>query len=351
MSIIIVPGWPCLLWNFRLLVFRELLWSGSTSSYHCLWSFNSLQRYRSLVLSCWVGEKYSISSIVFSLLLQVLLPFLKSKLDQFHRSYSHLQVQNGESGRELPVCTFSNLNLCNNNRIQVIERIRFLLLRAFLRLYPCVAASFTGVNLIYQLLFAFELTPFFNLTHRFLNIEIRRMTMQDLVSTLLNLTRSNFLLPSAGSIRKKSFCIIISFFIFLPVIVLPLAIFRFIHWILQMGHSHIRLCHQVYWLVYFISLSPRLCLNRLVRLRESQDRLGAVESLPIPPPPPLPKSFSGTVDNRCPLCSGEITNAACAPSGFVFCYLCLFRHVSTSPFCPITRAPCSTDNIRRLFDE
>lgn len=350
-SITIVPGRLVLTMNFRRFLFRKLLWSGSTPSYHRLWSFNSLQWYWSLVVTCWVGEKSFISSLLFHrLLLQVLLPYLKSKLDQFHRSHYHLlQVQNSELARELPVCVFSILSTMITESRSLSGFVFFFYEHFCVSILLWLHLSLASISYTSYCLRLNSLPSliWFIVFSRSRYDEWPCKTWYELYQTL---TWRDLILSNAGPVRKESFCNITTIFTFLPIIVFPLAVLRFIYWVFQMGHSHICLCHQVYWLVYF-SLSPHLCLNRLARLRESKDRLGAVESLPIPPPPPLPQSFSGTVDNRCPLCSGQITNAACAPSGFVFCYLCLFRHVSRSPFCPITRAPCSTDHIRRLYDE
>jgi peroxin-12 len=39
-----------------------------------------------------------------------------------------------------------------------------------------------------------------------------------------------------------------------------------------------------------------------------------------------------------------------AVSGYVFCYPCLFRHVSGAHCCPVTRTPASLDHIRKLYD-
>ncbi len=36
-------------------------------------------------------------------------------------------------------------------------------------------------------------------------------------------------------------------------------------------------------------------------------------------------------------------------SGYVFCYPCIFRHVSEHGRCPVTLVSATVDNVRRLY--
>ena len=86
-----------------------------------------------------------------------------------------------------------------------------------------------------------------------------------------------------------------------------------------------------------------------------EQRLGSQKNTVVPPPPPLlgphpdgialPKNAE-----TCPLCRRTRTNPAMAvPSGYVFCYPCIFDHVSHYGCCPVTRLPAHIDQIRRLY--
>ena len=83
--------------------------------------------------------------------------------------------------------------------------------------------------------------------------------------------------------------------------------------------------------------------------------LGGRKPLPPPPPPPAPPPARGGVPlpadpSLCPLCATPTTNPAMAvPSGYVFCYPCLYGHVSTHGACPVTRLPCGVEGVRRLY--
>ncbi|KAI9348569.1 Pex12 amino terminal region-domain-containing protein [Obelidium mucronatum] len=78
---------------------------------------------------------------------------------------------------------------------------------------------------------------------------------------------------------------------------------------------------------------------------------------PIPDPPdsvephiegiPIPKDPS-----HCPLCVSEIKNPAMLPSGYVFCYPCIYKHVEKYGECPVSKLSFSVGRgscVRRLY--
>jgi hypothetical protein len=52
----------------------------------------------------------------------------------------------------------------------------------------------------------------------------------------------------------------------------------------------------------------------------------------------------------CPLCKRLRTNPAISPSGYVFCYPCLYAYVSDVGKCPITSIDCTIDDIRKIYE-
>ena len=87
----------------------------------------------------------------------------------------------------------------------------------------------------------------------------------------------------------------------------------------------------------------------------AEQKLALQKNLAVPPPPPLLGPHPDGValprnPETCPLCRQKRTNPAMAvPSGYVFCYPCLFAHASRYGCCPVTRQPTNVDQIRRLF--
>jgi peroxin-12 len=76
------------------------------------------------------------------------------------------------------------------------------------------------------------------------------------------------------------------------------------------------------------------------------------------PPPKLAsklennKAYKQMQDkNLCPLCIKKRTNeCVLSVSGFVFCYVCIFKFVREHQRCPLTNYPCTIKNIIRIYD-
>lgn len=77
----------------------------------------------------------------------------------------------------------------------------------------------------------------------------------------------------------------------------------------------------------------------------------------VPPPQPLQPAAgvdreSATASGKCPLCQKERVSAtACRTSGYVFCYLCIVQHVQENEKCPVTLAPTNVNDLVRVYDE
>ncbi|KAL0487471.1 peroxin [Acrasis kona] len=79
----------------------------------------------------------------------------------------------------------------------------------------------------------------------------------------------------------------------------------------------------------------------------------------IPPPPKAPKQGSnpGSIElpldvEQCPLCRNPRVNPTLlSVSGYVFCYSCIHEHVSKYHTCPRTSLPVTLDHLRRIFEQ
>lgn len=76
---------------------------------------------------------------------------------------------------------------------------------------------------------------------------------------------------------------------------------------------------------------------------------------PILPPPAMLKPhpqgvpFDPTQYGQCPLCKNTIANATAIPSGYVFCYKCIFGHVEESKQCPVTLVSTQIWQLRKVM--
>lgn len=75
---------------------------------------------------------------------------------------------------------------------------------------------------------------------------------------------------------------------------------------------------------------------------------------PIPPPRmlmphPRGKQVDPTNFGECPICRGPVQNATAAPSGYVFCYRCIYTHVEKSANCPVTLLPVQIWQLRKVM--
>ncbi|KAJ3232085.1 ubiquitin-protein ligase peroxin 12 [Chytriomyces hyalinus] len=77
---------------------------------------------------------------------------------------------------------------------------------------------------------------------------------------------------------------------------------------------------------------------------------------PIPPPPesmmPSPDGIPLPSDpSLCPLCVSEVKNPALLPSGYVYCYTCIYKHVEKHNECPVSklRVVGGGASVRKLY--
>ena len=68
----------------------------------------------------------------------------------------------------------------------------------------------------------------------------------------------------------------------------------------------------------------------------------------IPDPPEVSPEVSRV---KCPLCRGPRTNDCVLPvSGYVFCYVCIVKHLRAEGRCPVTKFPAKEEQLIRIYD-
>jgi len=196
--------------------------------------------------------------------------------------------------------------------------------RLFVKIYPWFHACYEGLSFYYQLRYLFEFSSHFSPWLHLLGQKIVRLSMEDLMKQgsmkLPNLPQGAgfwekiwFNISRISSIIGRS----LQFFV-----VLVIFLFRFFEW--------------------WYSPSNRMRTN--------------IRRLPIPPPPPPTKRANEGLElpadkTLCPICLRARETPACSPSGFVFCYRCIFNHIQNNGKCPVTLLPCQIGQIRKIFDD
>ncbi|XP_074643302.1 peroxisome assembly protein 12-like isoform X2 [Tubulanus polymorphus] len=82
------------------------------------------------------------------------------------------------------------------------------------------------------------------------------------------------------------------------------------------------------------------------------DKVHNIAALPIPPAPNKDEYLKDIPNTNCPLCHRTRTNdTALTVSGYVFCYPCIYKYVSSHHRCPVTNYPATAKSLIRLYKD
>ncbi|KAJ1906558.1 ubiquitin-protein ligase peroxin 12 [Coemansia sp. IMI 209127] len=264
-----------------------------------------------------------------SLVFLVGLPLAKSRLDQYYEA-----VSGGEAARLLgpefsqEALGASNDSVAGGTASSGLRRrlvaVKDILKGYFKRYYPHANFVYHMATVVYYIAYMFDRTDYNSPWLRVLGLRVRRLSAADYrAMETRGAPKSSLVAPSNGSVLRFTRNLVARMLSggldFLKVL-LPLSIFfyRFLEW----------------W--YRSDFHKR------------------IQKDPVPPPPmplkPHPDGIAVPEDQSiCPLCEKQRTNPAMAPSGYVFCYPCIHKHVSESGTCPITLVKAGFSGIRKLY--
>ncbi|XP_074643301.1 peroxisome assembly protein 12-like isoform X1 [Tubulanus polymorphus] len=84
----------------------------------------------------------------------------------------------------------------------------------------------------------------------------------------------------------------------------------------------------------------------------NSDKVHNIAALPIPPAPNKDEYLKDIPNTNCPLCHRTRTNdTALTVSGYVFCYPCIYKYVSSHHRCPVTNYPATAKSLIRLYKD
>ncbi|KAJ2723548.1 ubiquitin-protein ligase peroxin 12 [Coemansia sp. Benny D115] len=253
-----------------------------------------------------------------SLIVLVVVPVLKSRLDQWYE-----RISGGEAARLLGSAFRQQEEQGQGQEQRQGQPVEAWARRWMRKVYPL--ATFAGhmAQALYQLAYMFDRTSYSSPWLHLLGLRLRRLSAADYRAMDARPATTGLGAPSNGSWLRATRNLVARLLgggLGMLRVALPLAIFfyRFLEW----------------W--YRSDLHKR------------------VEQQPLPPPPspikphadgvPLPEDQS-----LCPLCLKQRTNPAMAASGYVFCYPCIHRHVDAEGTCPVTLIKTTPADIRKLY--
>ncbi|KAJ2853769.1 ubiquitin-protein ligase peroxin 12 [Coemansia erecta] len=264
-----------------------------------------------------------------SLVFLVGLPLAKSRLDQYYET-----VSGGEAARLLgPEFSQEALGASNDpvaggtascGLRRRLVAVKDILKGYFKRYYPHANFVYHMATALYYIAYMFDRTDYNSPWLHVLGLKVRRLSAADYrAMETRGAPESSLVAPSNGSVLRFTRNLVARMLSggldFLKVL-LPLSIFfyRFLEW----------------W--YRSDFHKR------------------IQKDPAPPPPmplkPHPDGIAVPEDQSiCPLCKKQRTNPAMAPSGYVFCYPCIHKHVSESGACPVTLGKAGFSGIRKLY--
>ncbi|KAL4108499.1 hypothetical protein PRIC1_000214 [Phytophthora ramorum] len=261
-----------------------------------------------------------------TMLFAVVLPYLKAKLDAYHKETAEQLSRTSTGAGEQRMGNFLH-------QLRGFAYLRTLK-KGLVATYPFAHFAYEGSFFLYQWLYLFGDTPYFSPFLRCMKTVLVRVTADDESAFRQNET----------SYREKL--------------------------MERLGGPGLfdrirRLALRTMWATLdhsYVLLMLGIAGYKFVEWMYSEEGVAAKlrftgTDAPIPPPP-LPPQFSGhaltlaTMDSSlCPLCKQQRINPAMAPSGYVFCYPCIYRHVEQHGECPITQMKCEPTSIVKIYDD
>ncbi|KAG1351442.1 hypothetical protein G6F62_002976 [Rhizopus arrhizus] len=311
-----------------LLIERHYLkeWSGSFAE-----NFYGLKRISSASVTNFASPinsktpSLSTKDINKSLLVLVGLPYIKCKLDLFYQQVA--SPSNSILGDDDEQHEIENEELEDNNT-KPSRKLAIRLKRLFKKVYPIINFIYHVSNLGYNIAYMFEKTRYYTPWLHLIGIEVKRMDMNDYRAYYEKTAK-----PVTQSISLKSplktMSAIVSKVIEYLKVLLPMSIFffKFLEW----------------W--YSSEFS-----------RSNTFSQGENDENTVPPPEKIKPHPNGTTvpnkPNTCPLClNNPINNPTAMPSGYVFCYTCVYHYLQENGRCPVTWIRVSKDpkNLTKLY--
>ncbi|KAJ2808082.1 ubiquitin-protein ligase peroxin 12 [Coemansia helicoidea] len=264
-----------------------------------------------------------------SLAFLVGLPLAKSRLDQLYDRLSGGEAArllgDAFAARDRPAEEAAEAGPAAGLR-QRLASVRAVATRLFIRYYAHANFAYHAATLLYYVAYMFDRTDYNSPWLHILGLQVRRLSAADYrAMDARGPTTSSLAAPPNGTALRATRNLVARLLaggLDALKALLPLSIFfyRFLEW----------------WY--------------------RSDFHRKIQQAPVPPPPmpprPHPDGLAVPEDQSlCPICEKPRTNPAMAPSGYVFCYPCIHRHVAGAGTCPVMLARTRPADIRKLYTD
>ncbi|KAI8822974.1 Pex12 amino terminal region-domain-containing protein [Fimicolochytrium jonesii] len=256
-----------------------------------------------------------------SLFMLVGLPYIKTRLDEAYEKVS------GGAGSRIFGDVFAEDGFEAVARDEPWKaRWEKRIKRAFRTGYPFANAGYQMLIFVYQIGYMYGKTDYYSPWLHLCGLQVRRLSMKDYRDQeerdRLAREQTNAMLSRSSkvSMMRHMLAMFLTRGLDLLKYALPMSIFffKFLEW----------------WY--------------------SSEYHKQVGKKPIPPPPekvePNPKGLPLPDDPTiCPICSQPRTNPTMVPSGYVYCYPCIFRWIEEKQECPVTLMPTNIEQLRKIY--
>ncbi|KAI0224973.1 ubiquitin-protein ligase peroxin 12 [Massospora cicadina] len=309
-------------------------------------SFYGLRRLRkampasnrsSFKLDPYRGNSLARSDLRNSLLTLVAVPYVKAKLDDLYEG-----LTGGAAARLLGADMFEEeeeLSFREEGGAPYVSRLKAAasvfgkkLTRAgralFVNLYPHLHLAYHLVPLGFHIAYLFERTDFHNPTNFIAGLTMRRMSADDYKAHRARKVMERGVAANAAANMRRG------------------GRFAYFGWlVLRYGLDGLK-----------VALPMAVFLLKFLEwwYGSENQRSAGMYLGPLPDPPtPIKPDASGVPlpqdPQRCPLCARIRTNPAMLPTGYTFCYPCLFSYVQLHGRCPVTWQRAGLEEVRKLF--
>ena len=259
------------------------------------------------------SKNLNIKLKILSIISSIVLPYLKSKLDNIYETIERDSDLNEENIDKKKKFLKKSKNI-------------------FLKFYPFFHLIWSLLFWCYRFMFIFNLTDYNSPLLHILGIRLVYSTQNE----MNNNNKNGLLFEKISYFTNRLFTSIL-FFI------------QFFNWYENISDDENIINDEQF-------NKNDLNINYLNQLQKTTHTYGT--EMKLIEPPKLSKQILNKLNcnNKndfnliCPLCNSIRTNdCALSTSGFVFCYPCIFKFINKNRCCPVTKTPSNLNNLVRIY--